>query len=81
MAEDVTEKHMDLSWIMNSSTTIDLLSGSRIYFERVLGNQWIVCFRTSDIVNIKLVFFLRLVNLFSGQSKQLFYQSRLFLML
>lgn len=25
MAEDVAEKHMDLSWIMNSSTIIDLL--------------------------------------------------------
>lgn len=39
-AEDVAEKHMDLSWIMNSSTAIDLLGKRRWIKDPLWRSSW-----------------------------------------
>lgn len=59
MAEDVAEKHMDLSWIMNSSTTIDRRGKKRWIKDtlwRSSGEQGISRVGSSDeFVNINLL--------------------------
>lgn len=42
MADDVTERHMDLSWMMNFSTATDLQKGDcglRMHFDRAQRNN------------------------------------------